>query len=147
MSWPFPVRCSIFEDDYLTIANLECSLSEEKLTGSTTFQFCGAAENAQILCGGQRGLCHARQQPPRWTSERPGLRTLRSHWTPSAYPTPAPMSYVYSRDDGIVVGLYAARWLAGEAEIRAGVSASGGARGYRPRHLPHALGLGGAATA
>ena len=46
------IRDRYFEDDYLTIANLECSLSEEKLTGSTTFQFCGAAENAQILVEG-----------------------------------------------------------------------------------------------
>ena len=38
MSWPFSGTLQYFEDDYLTIANLECSLSEEKLTCSTTFQ-------------------------------------------------------------------------------------------------------------
>lgn len=52
MSWPFSGTVQYFEDDYLTIANLECSLSEEKLTGYTTFWFCGAAENAQILVDG-----------------------------------------------------------------------------------------------
>lgn len=32
-------------------------------------------------------------------------------------------SYVYQTGDGISIGLYAARWCAGEQEIRAGVSA------------------------
>ena len=52
MSWPFSGTIQYFEDDYLTIANLECSFSDTPLSGTGTFQFCGAAENAQILVNG-----------------------------------------------------------------------------------------------
>lgn len=123
MSWPFSGTVQYFEDDYLTIANLECSLSEEKLTGYTTFWFCGAAENAQILVDGsvefvtlgnnhtmdfgQTGLDNTRA-------------TLDSYGI--AYGEPDG-SYVYQRDDGITIGLYAAKWLATQSEIVSGVSA------------------------
>ena len=52
MSWPFSGTKQYFEDDYLTIANLECSLSHEMLYGSATFTFCGDAENAEMLVQG-----------------------------------------------------------------------------------------------
>ena len=52
MSWPFSGTIQYFEDDYLTIANLECSFSDTPLSGTGTFQFCGAAENVQILLDG-----------------------------------------------------------------------------------------------
>ena len=48
MSRPFSGTRQYFEDDYLTIANLECSLSDEPLSGSSTFQFCGDAEKSAL---------------------------------------------------------------------------------------------------
>ena len=123
MSWPFSGTLQYFEDDYLTIANLECSLSEEKLTGSTTFQFCGAAENAQILVEGSVDFVTLANNHTLDFGET-GLENTKKSLDAVGVPCAGPNeSYVYSRDDGIVVGLYAARWLAGEAEIRAGVSA------------------------
>ncbi len=123
MSWPFSGTLQYFEDDYLTIANLECSLSEEKLTGSTTFQFCGAAENAQILVEGSVDFVTLANNHTLDFGET-GLENTKKSLDAVGVPYAGPNeSYVYSRDDGIVVGLYAARWLAGEAEIRSGVSA------------------------
>ena len=43
MDYPFSDVREYFEDDYLTIANLECVLSDRELTGSATFLFRGAA--------------------------------------------------------------------------------------------------------
>ena len=49
MAWPFSGTVQYFENDYLTIANLECSLSYETLYSSSLFNFCGDAGNAEML--------------------------------------------------------------------------------------------------
>ncbi len=123
MSWPFSGTVQYFEDDYLTIANLECSLSEEKLTGHTTFWFCGAAENAQILVDGSvefvtLGNNHTMDFGQ--TGLDNTKATLDSYGI--AYGEPNG-SYVYRRDDGVTIGLYSAKWLATQSEIVSGVSA------------------------
>lgn len=123
MSWPFSGTVQYFEDDYLTIANLECSLSEEKLTGYTTFWFCGASENAQILVDGSvefvtLGNNHTMDFGQ--TGLENTKATLDSYGI--AYGEPNG-SYVYRRDDGVTIGLYSAKWLATQSEVVSGVSA------------------------
>ena len=51
-SWPFAGVKDILDEDDFTIANLEGSFSDEKLTASTTFYFCAPADYAKILAEG-----------------------------------------------------------------------------------------------
>ena len=123
MTYPFSGVKQYFEDDYLSIANLECSLSPEYLSGHSTFQFCGDAENAQMLVEGGIDFVTLANNHTMDFGQR-GLDNTMAVLDeyPVAY-APPDGSYVYQAGDGIRVGLYAARWMAGEEEICAGVSA------------------------
>ena len=123
MDYPFSGVREYFEDDYLTIANLECVLSDRELTGSATFLFRGAASNAAMLSEGgvelvSLGNNHAVD------FGQAGLDDTRAaldyHGVAHAGPD---SSYVYQSGDGISVGVYAAPWCATEYQLRAGVSA------------------------
>lgn len=123
MSWPFSGTVQYFEDDYLTIANLECSLSAEKLHGSSTFWFCGAEENAQILVDGCVDFVTLANNHTMDFGQK-GLDNTKASLDKYGVPYAGPNeSYVFEREDGIRVGLFAAKWLATQAEITAGVSA------------------------
>ena len=123
MAYPFSGVKQFFEDDYLTIANLECSLSPEPLYGSSTFQFCGDAENAQMLIEGSvefvtLGNNHTMDFGQKGLDNT--TATLDEYGVDYAVPDG---SFVYQSEDGPSIGLYAAPWCATEAQVRAGVSA------------------------
>ena len=123
MAYPFSGVKQFFEDDYLTIANLECSLSPEPLYGSSTFQFCGDAENAQMLIEGSvefvtLGNNHTMDFGQQGLDNT--TATLDEYGIDYAVPDG---SFVYQSGDGPSIGLYAAPWCATEAQVRAGVSA------------------------
>ena len=123
MAYPFSGVKQFFEDDYLTIANLECSLSPEPLYGSSTFQFCGDAENAQMLVEGSvefvtLGNNHTMDFGQKGLDNT--TATLEEYGIDYAVPDG---SFVYQSGDGPSIGLYAAPWCAAEAQVRAGVSA------------------------
>ena len=123
MAYPFSGVKQFFEDDYLTIANLECSLSEERLYGSSTFQFCGDAENAQMLVEGSvefvtLGNNHTMDFGQKGLDNT--TATLEEYGIDYAVPDG---SFVYQSEGGPAIGLYAAPWCATEAQVRAGVSA------------------------
>ena len=146
MSWPFSGTIQYFEDDYLTIANLECSFSDTPLSGTGTFQFCGAAENVQILLDGSVEFVTLANNHTMDFGQTGLENTQKVLDNAGVAYAPPDGSYVYQNGDGITIGgnhlihaarrnvdvtaimvntigLYAARWCAGEAEIRAGVSA------------------------
>lgn len=52
LEWPFSGTVDILADDDFTLANLECSFSDESLRSASTFAFLGKAEYAQILANG-----------------------------------------------------------------------------------------------
>ena len=123
MAYPFSGVKQFFEGDYLTIANLECSLSPEPLYGSSTFQFCGDAENAQMLIEGSvefvtLGNNHTMDFGQKGLDNT--TATLEEYGVDYAVPDG---SFVYQSEDGPSIGLYAAPWCAAEAQVRAGVSA------------------------
>ena len=123
MAYPFSGVKQFFEDDYLTIANLECSLSPEPLYGGSTFQFCGDAENAQMLIEGSvefvtLGNNHTMDFGQKGLDNT--TATLDEYGIDYAVPDG---SFVYQSGDGPSIGLYAAPWCATEAQVRAGVSA------------------------
>ena len=49
LEWPFSGTVDILSADDFTLANLECSLSDDHLRSSATFSFLGKSEYAQIL--------------------------------------------------------------------------------------------------
>lgn len=51
-SWPFSGTVDILSQDDFTLANLECSLSDEHYRSASTFAFLGKADYAQILSEG-----------------------------------------------------------------------------------------------
>ena len=123
MAYPFSGVKQFFEGDYLTIANLECSLSPEPLYGGSTFQFCGDAENAQMLIEGSvefvtLGNNHTMDFGQQGLDNT--TATLDEYGIDYAVPDG---SFVYQSEDGPAIGLYAAPWCATEAQVRAGVSA------------------------
>ena len=50
--YPFANTVQFLNDDYLTIANLECSLSDKKYSSIEQFSFLGKADYAKILSSG-----------------------------------------------------------------------------------------------
>ena len=123
MSRPFSGTRQYFEDDYLTIANLECSLSDETLSGSSTFQFCGDADNAEMLVlGGVDFVTLGNNHTMDFGQT--GLDNTKSALEEYGVAYGAPgASCIYEADGGITVGLYAAAWLATQAQVTSAVSA------------------------
>ena len=123
MAYPFSGVKEFFEADYLTIANLECSLSEEPLYGSSTFQFCGDAENAQMLLeGGVDFVTLANNHTMDFGQK--GLDSTMAVLDGYGIPyTPPDGSCIYEAEGGLRVGLYAPPWYASNDTIAAGVSA------------------------
>lgn len=108
MSWPFSGTKQYFEDDYLTIANLECSLSHEMLYGSATFTFCGEAENAEMLVQGGVDFVTLGNNHTMDFGQT-GLDNTKSVLEEYGVAYAAPdASCIYEADGGITVGLYAA---------------------------------------
>lgn len=123
MSRPFSGTRQYFEDDYLTIANLECSLSDAPLSGSSTFQFCGDAGNAEMLVlGGVDFVTLGNNHTMDFGQT--GLYNTKSALKEYGVAYGAPgASCIYEADGGITVGLYAAPWLATQAQVTSAVSA------------------------
>lgn len=123
MSRPFSGTRQYFEDDYLTIANLECSLSDEPLSGSSTFQFCGNAGNAEMLVlGGVDFVTLGNNHTMDFGQT--GLDNTKAALEEYGVAYGAPgASCIYEADGGITVGLYAAPWLATRAQVTSAVSA------------------------
>lgn len=123
MSRPFSGTRQYFEDDYLTIANLECSLSDEPLSGSSTFQFCGDAGNAEMLVlGGVDFVTLGNNHTMDFGQT--GLDNTKAALEEYGVAYGAPgASCIYEADGGITVGLYAAPWLATQAQVTSAVSA------------------------
>ena len=155
MAYPFSGVEEYFEDDYLTIANLECVLSAGNLASSATFEFKRDPGNAAMLAEGgvdfvTLGNYHAID------FGQAGLEDTQAALGEAGVAWAAPDgSYVFCEEGGISVGLYAAPWNAYEAQVRAGVRALAG-RGdcdiviclmhwgeegkYRPNYSQTALG-------
>ena len=123
MAYPFSGVKEYFEDDYLTIANLECSLSHEMLYGTGTFNFCGDAGNAEMLVEGGVDFVTLGNNHTMDFGQQGLLNTeavLEEYGVAYAAPDG---SYIYESDGGITVGLYAAPWTASQAQVVSGVSA------------------------
>ena len=123
MSYPFSGVKEYFDDDYLTIANLECSLSDETLYGSGTFNFCGDAGNAEMLVDGSVEFVTLGNNHTMDFGTK-GLEKTEAALDKYGVAYAAPNgSYIYEADGGIRVGLYAAPWSASQAQVVSGVSA------------------------
>lgn len=123
MAYPFSGVKEYFEDDYLTIANLECSLSHEMLYGTGTFNFCGDAGNAEMLVEGGVDFVTLGNNHTMDFGQQ-GLENTEAVLDEYGVAYAAPDgSYIYEADGGVTVGLYAAPWTASQAQVVNGVAA------------------------
>lgn len=123
MAYPFSGVKEYFEDDYLTIANLECSLSHDMLYGTGTFNFCGDAGNAEMLVEGGVDFVTLGNNHTMDFGQQ-GLQNTEAVLEEYGVAYAAPDgSYIYESDGGITVGLYAAPWTASQAQVVSGVGA------------------------
>jgi poly-gamma-glutamate synthesis protein (capsule biosynthesis protein) len=123
MSWPFSGTVQYFEDDYLTIANLECSFSDEPLASDTTFHFLAPASYADILAlGGVDFVTCANNHTADFGEA--GLADTEAALDAAGVAWAGPDgSRIFRTGDGITIGLYSAPWIATEDEVVSGVSA------------------------
>ncbi|MEG2007351.1 MAG: CapA family protein [Oscillospiraceae bacterium] len=123
MAHPFAGTSDYFLDDYLTVANLECSFSDNELRGHTTFWFVSPTSYTEILTlGGIDFVTRANNHTDDFGEDGPvdtaaALDAAKvSHAGPNE-------SFVFKTGDGISVGLYCPRWTATQTEVVSGVSA------------------------
>lgn len=123
MSWPFSGTVQYFENDYLTIANLECSFSNEALTSSSTFHFLAPAAYAEILAkGGVDFVTYANNHTADFGEA--GMADTEAALDAAGVAWAGPDGIcIFRTGDGITVGLYSAPWIATEDEVVAGVEA------------------------
>ncbi len=122
MSWPFSGTIQYFENDYLTIANLECSFSDNPLAGTGTFQFLGPVSHGEILTsGGVDFVTLSNNHTADFGAA--GLEDTKSALDDWGVAWAGPdETFVYTVGNGIRIGLYSARWIATQDEVVAGVS-------------------------
>ncbi len=121
MSWPFSGTLEYFEDDYLSIANLECNFSDNPLYSSRLFHFKGPSEHAKILSLGSieyvaLGNNHIMDFGQKGYEDTVAILDAEG----IAYSGPN-SSIIYSVDEGIRIGLYSAPWMATLEQVLAGV--------------------------
>ncbi len=119
--WPFSGTLEYFENDYLSLANLECSFSDEAMAGSSTFWFLAPNESARILKSGSvEFVSLANNHTGDFGSLQPAgsEKALNAVGVAWAEPDGA---YVFREDGGVSVGVYCAPWLGGVDMVTAGV--------------------------
>lgn len=120
---PFSGTAQYFNDDYLSIGNLECSFSDNPLTASSTFHFLAPTAHTKILTlGGMDFMTLSNNHTLDFGED--GLKDSEKALDEAGIKWAAPDgSCVFKTGDGISVGLYAAKWICTQDEITAGVSA------------------------
>ena len=83
-SWPFSGVVDYLDQDEFTLANLECTFSDEKLKSSSLFYFRGPSSYADILVQGSVE-CVTLGNNPRTTSAPKASRTQRPRSTQLAF--------------------------------------------------------------
>lgn len=122
LSWPFSGTVGYLENDEFTLANLECTFSDQALGSSSLFQFRAPASYAEILkCGsveyvtlgnnhtydfGEAGL----------TDTKAALDSAGVSWAGSGE------SKVYTTEHGLKIGVYCPGWTGlSESNIVSGI--------------------------
>lgn len=122
MSYPFSGTLEYFEGDYLSIANMECSLSDENFYSNELYHFLGATSHAEILSAGSIEFVTLANNHTMDFGYDGVMSTMSALDVYGIDYAEADSYFVYQRDDGIKIGLYAAEWLADEAEVLAGLA-------------------------
>ena len=105
-AYPFKNTKHIFEDDYMTLANLECTLTDNWYDTIEWFGFLAPAAYANILTEGNVDFVtlannHTMDYGPNAYGDM--LRALDSVNMPYAGENE---TYIFQRDDGLIVGVY-----------------------------------------
>lgn len=121
MAHPFSGTAEYFKNDYLTIANLECSFSDRDIQGHTTFWFVSPSSYTEILTAGSvEFVTRANNHTDDFDDEAPLDTAAALDAAGVAHAGPDDYA-VYQSGDGLKIGLYAARWMSDEAEVVSGI--------------------------
>lgn len=110
LEWPFSGTIDILGADDFTLANLECSFSDSKLTSSTTFSFLGKAEYAQIL---SLGSVEAVTNGNNHTEDYDAQGEADTHAAVDAAGVGyigAGESQIFTTESGLKIGVYCPGW-------------------------------------
>lgn len=124
MAWPFSGTSDIFKNDIFTLANLECSFSDQELASASLFYFRAPAGNAAILAEGNvdcvtLGNNHTNDFGEQGILDtEAALDATKINWVG---PNDAK---VFDTEFGVKIGVYCPGWTGlSESNIQSGISA------------------------
>ena len=122
LSWPFSGTVEYLENDEFSLANLECTFSDQSLSSSTLFQFQAPASYADILKNGSveyvtLGNNHTYDFGEKGlTDTKAALDSAGVGWTGPGE------SKVYTTEHGLKIGVYCPGWTGlSESNIVSGI--------------------------
>lgn len=122
LSWPFSGTVEYLENDEFTLANLECTFSDQSLSSSSLFQFQAPASYADILKNGSveyvtLGNNHTYDFGEKGlTDTKAALDSAGVGWTGPGE------SKVYTTEHGLKIGVYCPGWTGlSESNIVSGI--------------------------
>lgn len=122
LSWPFSGTVEYLENDEFTLANLECTFSDQSLSSSTLFQFQAPASYVDILKNGSveyvtLGNNHTYDFGEKGlTDTKAALDSAGVGWTGPGE------SKVYTTEHGLKIGVYCPGWTGlSESNIVSGI--------------------------
>ena len=124
MAWPFSGTSDFFKNDIFTLANLECSFSDQELASASLFYFRAPAGNAAILAEGNvdcvtLGNNHTNDFGEQGILDtEAALDAAKINWVG---PNDAK---VFDTEFGVKIGVYCPGWTGlNESNIQSGISA------------------------
>lgn len=121
--WPFSKTKDIFQSDELTIANLECSFSDDSLSSASLYYYCAPQKNAEILSEGgvdcvTLGNNHTNDFGKQGLSDtQKALDHARVQWVEQED------ARVIETKNGLKIGIYCPGWTGlNEANIQNGIA-------------------------
>ena len=106
IDYPFANTVQFLNDDYLTIANLECSLSDKKYSSIEQFSFLGKADYAKILSSGSVEFVTLANNHTLDFGQGAYNDTTDALDAVGVAYAGENECYLYQREDGLKIGLY-----------------------------------------
>lgn len=124
LSWPFSGTADYFKNDVFTLANLECSFSDQELGSASLFYFRAPSSSASILSEGYVDCVTLGNNHTNDFGEQ-GLLDTESALDAAKVNWVGPNdSKVFDTEVGVKIGVYCPGWTGlNETNIQAGISA------------------------
>ena len=110
LEWPFSGTVDILSSDDFTLANLECSFSDDNLRSEMTFAFLGPTANAQILVNGSvEAVTNGNNHTPDFGAQGEADTKAAVEAVNVGY-VGAGESQIFTTESGLKVGVYCPGW-------------------------------------